>query len=311
MAHPFRDSTNAYFYMVGDFSVPRSVINLFCLDYEIKVAGMSAIYDFAYADSADPDVGFLFTRQLTSPEKSALDDVVTNHYGDCPPKPRDGDILVYDSTAAIWDNVQPPPDRITVKDEGSLVTGTPHKTLNFVGNGVDSTNGSGGTVDIIIPGDLPHNLDDHIDVPPPPGPDMLLVFDGTSYVWQDHIAPGESIISGISFTMSDHAAHDYVGTATTSYTNIRSFVYDGTGIWTPKNFSVIASLSKTGATGSARLYDFTNNNEIAVLNWTNLNKQIITTGSLSNLSTGQSLIELQVSINANGTDARLHYMALY
>lgn len=311
MPHPFRDSTNAYFYTVGEFNVPRSVINLFCLDYEIKVvAGMTAIYKYAYLDSADPDVGFLFTRELTAPEKSTLDDVVTNHYGDCPPKPQDGDILVYDSTAVIWDNVQPPPDRITIQDEGSLVTGTPHKTLNFVGNGVDATNVSSGIVDIIIPGDLPHDLDDHVDVPTPSKPDVLLVFDGTSYVWEDHIG-GESIISGISFTMSDHAAHDYVGTATTSYTNIRSFVYDGTSIWTPKSFAIIASLSKAGASGSARLYDYTNNNEIEVISWSNLNKEIITSSSLINLPVNQALIELQVLINSPGTDARVHYMAFY
>lgn len=313
MPHPFRyteDSTNAYFYNIdSEFNIPRQDIALFCLDWEIGQAGLGSIYKYAYMDSEDPDIGFLFTRPLTAEEETTLDNVVDAHYGDCPPKPQEHDFLIYDSTTETWIDQQYTP-AIKIHNEGVPVEGTPHKILDFTGIPINAQNMGNGRVKVFAANPA-HRLQEHTDIPTPQETDVTIVYDGTSYIWFPHLVPGDSVITGISFTMSDHASHDYVGTGTTSYTNIRSFVYDGTEIWTPEHFLVIASLSRAGATGLARLYDHTHNNVIAIVSWTNLDKQIVSTTTLSNLPLSDSIIELQVATDTNGTDARVHYMALY
>lgn len=45
---------------------------------------------------------------------------------------------------------------ITVQDEGTSVTGTPHDTLNFVGSGVTVTNAGGGAATVTVPGSAPN-----------------------------------------------------------------------------------------------------------------------------------------------------------
>ncbi len=126
------------------------------------------------------------------------------------------------------------------------------------------------------------------------------------------INANHSANNGVNFTMSDHAAHDYVETATTVWTTIRSFIYAGTAAWIPENFLLITSMSKSNSeSGTARLFDFTNNNEISLINeWTGTGKQFYKS-SLDNLPLTESLIELQVKSTSGGTGARVHYMALY
>lgn len=144
------------------------------------------------------------------------------------------------------------------------------------------------------------------DVSDPPGEheNEMLVSDGTSIVWIDHLP------NAINFTMSDHAAHDYVGNISTSYVTIRSFVFSGTNIWTPTKFVIIGSMSKSGATGYVRLFDYTNNNEIVVINYSAELKQIYSNENLSNLPSSQAIFELQLKTGTNGTAVRTHYMAL-
>lgn len=114
----------------------------------------------------------------------------------------------------------------------------------------------------------------------------------------------------IDFTLSDHSSHEYIYNNSTSWIVGRSFIFDGTSIWTPKKFSVIASLKKA-ATGTVRLYDATNNNYISEISWTDVDKTIQSTETFINLPTETALIEIQLKTSNQGNDARLHYLALY
>jgi len=149
------------------------------------------------------------------------------------------------------------------------------------------------------------------DVPTPSNTETLKLLASTndSIVWIDHDLTGSN--SGINFTMSDHASHDYVGTKSTSWTNIRTFIYADTTLWTPSNFLIVSSLSKNKGTAYARLFDYTNNNVIALISWTNSNKEIKINNTLNNLPSSLSIIELQAMSSTSGTEARTHYMALY
>lgn len=150
------------------------------------------------------------------------------------------------------------------------------------------------------------------DIPTPPGnyEREILVNDGTATTWASLIF-GDGINSGIHFPLHHYSYHDYVYQNHNSWWTAVSFMYDGSKGWTPEKFSVICSLKKSGSTGSARLYDYTNRNIIAELSWTNEYKEIASTTNLSNLPTTISIVELQLKTNWTGRDARLHYMALY
>ena len=156
------------------------------------------------------------------------------------------------------------------------------------------------------------NLTEIFDISNIPEYDGLLISDGTAFTWAQHFAHGggKSTGGGINFTMSDHASHDYVANGDNTYTNIRTFIYDGSQHWLPGKFSIIASLSAS-TTGYARLYDYTNNNEICEVSFTNITKGLYTTIDLQNIPTNESIIELQTKVAQKGRDIRLHFMALY
>lgn len=123
---------------------------------------------------------------------------------------------------------------------------------------------------------------------------------------------GIAVSRGINFTMSDHQSHDYVANGDITYLTLRSFLYDGTTIWTPEKFSVIGSMANASAvTGYARLYDYTNNNQIIEVTWGVVNKNVYTSSVISNLPTSPAILELQTKTENRGKDIRLHYMALY
>ena len=157
--------------------------------------------------------------------------------------------------------------------------------------------------------DLFHELDD-IPHPPQDGEDYLLQYDGTAYIWITHDELESGVASGITFGMSDHASRDYVGNSDSSgYTVMRSFIYDGS--FTADNFTIIASRAGQPATGTARIYDYTNNQVIATVTWSDENKAYYTTTNITNLPTGTAIFELQTITSQNGREVRIHYMALY
>lgn len=152
-------------------------------------------------------------------------------------------------------------------------------------------------------------LTELMDVPDINGEENVsVVYDGTAFIWHEHLTRDST---GIEFALSDHASSDYVSTGTSTWTSIRTFIYSGTNVWTPLNFFVIGSLSKFGATASARLVDYTNNQVICEVSWSTLNKEINFSNTINNLPSSPVILELQVMTSKTGTEARTHYMSMY
>jgi hypothetical protein len=69
--------------------------------------------------------------------------------------PASSDLLLLEDSADSYAKKKVTIDSVkgvSVQDEGSPVTDTPHNTLDFIGDGVDATNAGGGVVVIEIPG---------------------------------------------------------------------------------------------------------------------------------------------------------------
>ena len=141
----------------------------------------------------------------------------------------------------------------------------------------------------------------------------VLTSDGTAFVWAKYFEHGNGVATagGINFTMSDHQSRDYVANANRTWVTIRSFIYDGTNLWIPEKFAIIASRAGQVTTGYARLFDYTNGNEIAQIEWTDELKSVYINSTLQNLPQGQAIFELQTKTSNNGREIRSHYMALF
>jgi len=306
--------------IIDDF--PNSKVSLSRLTREINSYDMTS--SLSHINTNDDDCDIWFVESLSSIDTTSLNAIVSIHSGEAIPPL----ISEYDVTAGedIGDKKAV---YLSGSDEVKLACAGSESTIPCVG--FTGSSGLQGETVAVFTNDVLSGFSGLT-----PGAEYFLSQDSTSageiqlqkpssgiiisvgiaknlteldvHIFKQ--APAESI-SGISFTMSDHAFHDYVGIGKITYTNVRSFIFDGTDIWTPQKFSITASLSKPGATGYARLYDYTNNNIISVITWTNQYKEMITSSSLSNLPAGKALIELQVLTNIKGTDAKLYYMSLY
>jgi len=114
----------------------------------------------------------------------------------------------------------------------------------------------------------------------------------------------------INFTLTDNST-DYIANKIDKWKIAATFIYEGNIVWTPKRFSVIASLEVFGATGSVRLFDPNNNNELCIIDWTNESKLLLSTETFNNLPNSETLIEVQFKTSIKQNEARLHYLALY
>ena len=114
----------------------------------------------------------------------------------------------------------------------------------------------------------------------------------------------------VDFVLANQSGLEYIYNKTISWAVATSFIFEGSLNWVPQKFSVISSLKDT-ATGSVRLYDQTNNNEICSIDWTNTSKGIVSTETFSNIPNIPALIEVQYKTDTKNNDDRLHYVALY
>ena len=114
----------------------------------------------------------------------------------------------------------------------------------------------------------------------------------------------------ISFPLNDNST-DYIYNKKTDWKVGLTFIYEGSNVWIPKKFSIIASMESSGDIGSARLFDQTNNKEICIITWTNESKILLSTETFYNLPNTETLIELQFKTSNKKNEVRLHYLALY
>jgi hypothetical protein len=138
------------------------------------------------------------------------------------------------------------------------------------------------------------NLVDLPEVSPIEAGKLLQGVDSTSTTWVDMPSGGFGGSGGnlVSFSYSGKTHSPGLKCDKTSWTVMASFIYDGTTLsGTPENFKVLA-YSKESKTTYVRLYDYTNNNEIAQLTVNSATRQIWITGTISNLPTGRAIFEI-------------------
>jgi hypothetical protein len=89
--------------------------------------------------------------------------------------------------------------------------------------------------------------------------------------------------------------------STGTYTTVGSFIYRGSAIvGTPTNIFITSFLSSGTGNYNIRLFDYSNLSIIATLNaQTNIIQNIFDMGTLSNIPSGQSLIEIQALVNTS------------
>jgi len=149
---------------------------------------------------------------------------------------------------------------IIVQEEGVTVAGGPHSTLNFIGQAITATNAGSGVANITVTGS------------------------GGIYTITAVRDNNEPYIKDNKTVYTVHAYFTFLGSTTTPVTGCRAIV------WT----------DNASSNSQIRLYDSTNLLQIcesAVFN--NLTPAVVSLGALSNVPTGQALIEIQLKRVAN------------
>jgi hypothetical protein len=106
--------------------------------------------------------------------------------------------------------------------------------------------------------------------------------------------------------------NDYARISGTGWEVVGSCYFPGTSIANPSLFRII--ISRAGTTGSidVRLYDYTNANEIAIINVTASGKAAYADTTLTNLPAGGAIFEVQAMKSAGGaSNGYLHYWEFY
>jgi len=109
----------------------------------------------------------------------------------------------------------------------------------------------------------------------------------------------------ISISFGDQG-EDFCENTLTSYKIFRSFVFPGTNNrGTPLSIKIVGAMALSNRTGRVRIYDLTNDNEIATVDITSTTKTIYTISSFSNLPTEEAVFEIQAREVTGGT-IRVH-----
>jgi len=104
----------------------------------------------------------------------------------------------------------------------------------------------------------------------------------------------------IPFCLVKDAGEPYVKTSQTVYQIVGHIIFPGTNnIGTPVSVKAIM-LNTTTGTSYLRIFDYTNGNEIAVLSTASNSKVIVTDSTLSSLSTGEAIWEIQIKRDTAG-----------
>ena len=187
----------------------------------------------------------------------------------------------------------------------------------IINNGINDLNISDGLKYISLSTDyedqynVTHDILQHPKIQHPEQsnvPLSLLYNDTTGFTFIEALTSQTAARPSIAAALGGHET-DHVSTATDTYQTIRSFFYEGTSVWTPTRFRVIADIGKAGETGYARVYDVTNNLQIAEVSFTNTVKSVHITTTITNLPTGEALLELQ-TMGTKKEDVRCYYAEL-
>ena len=101
------------------------------------------------------------------------------------------------------------------------------------------------------------------------------------------------------------ASKEYFEVNTAVWTVVVSFPFPGTFTVSPIIFQIVGSRSGDLGSADVRLYDLTNNVEIALVTWTSAGKAIYSTANLQNLPAGNAVLEVQLR-RLVGSKSRIH-----
>lgn len=102
-----------------------------------------------------------------------------------------------------------------------------------------------------------------------------------------------------------------INTTAPTYLTIGYFVFPGTSVYNPNIFHMIGSRSAASGSSNLRLYDQTNAQQIALINYT-ATPVAVYSSSLSNLPTGQAIFSVQANRSGGGGvgNTRIHFAEL-
>jgi len=119
-----------------------------------------------------------------------------------------------------------------------------------------------------------------------------------------------------SFRFAGTYSDEYVQHTQSTWATVGSMIFMGQNVFTIESFRVIAWLGSDKLTGYVRVYDFTNNNEIAQITISGsgpgaLDKYMYTTNDLSNLPDDAAIFEFQIRVEGTGAkNIRMSYASL-
>ena len=139
------------------------------------------------------------------------------------------------------------------------------------------------------------NFSDLPEIQPIEPGKVLQGVDSTSAIWVElQNSFGGSGGNLVSFSYSSGTkSFGALKTDKTTWKLLASFIYDGSTLsGTPENFKILAWNKDAGKTSYIKLYDYTNDNDIAEITITNNTRQIHITNTISNLPTGRAIFEI-------------------
>lgn len=141
------------------------------------------------------------------------------------------------------------------------------------------------------------------------GDEVIQADNGSEWIYDDVNGWVKRIKSSSIDVTFFQSATDYIEVGNSTYSTIASVIFPGTDLFTPSLFKAILSRSNQSGSSAIRIFDYTNNNEIASITWTPNGKTIYTTSSLLNLPTGPATFEIQAR-KVSGGKSRVHYVGI-
>ena len=139
---------------------------------------------------------------------------------------------------------------------------------------------------------IEHTLDYHSDVPTKPETgNRILESQNGNLAWVNSIGFGGPSM----MTFSAHNGnYNYHESKSDHWGIVLTFPFPGTSIFNPTDFSIICSKNCSTGNGLCRLYDLTNNNVVAYIEWEGQDMSIYSDSQLQNLPSNQAIFEVQL-----------------
>lgn len=258
-------ATIKYTYLITDF------LNDACfaggLGEEIEASAITTPLSYIYVSPDECDI--YFTSTLTAGEITELDGLVASHDG-VEPIVDAGLVLTPDGYGSVsWESITVVSGAVYYLDMLNYIEEI-YEDLTTVSGIVGDVQAAVATVS----GSLQSQIDAQTDT---------WVFD---------------------FAIRD-ASKEYFEVNSALWTVVVSFPFPGTSVVSPTMFQIVGSRSGDLGSADVRIYDLTNNLEIASVTWTSSGKAIYSTTNLQNMPAENAVLEVHLR-RLEGSKSRIH-----